>query len=167
MTSWTMFLIWMIEAAHRSQVYLTSTQIDNMKLNSLLLPNDNSFQANNGISVNMAEVTSIGKSDDASSDPFALGYWILKSFLYFHFISFWNFLYFNYSWSYLLNCLPLNLHFFFSSKKPSPDMDTKTFSARIIHASNYLEFLNRKIIEHIAWPHQKPTKANSYSSPQR
>ena len=38
------FLIWMIEAARRSNGYLTRKQIGNMKLNSLLLPNEDNFQ---------------------------------------------------------------------------------------------------------------------------
>ena len=44
-------------------------------------------------------------------------------------------------------------------------MDTKIFSARIIHAINYLEFLNRKIFEHnaLATPktNQKPRPNSS------
>ena len=38
------FLIWMIDAAHRSNGYLTRKQIGNMKMNSVLLPNEDSFQ---------------------------------------------------------------------------------------------------------------------------
>ena len=37
------------------------------------------------------------------------------------------------------------LYLFFSSKQPASDVHTKIFSAKIIHAINYLESLNRKI----------------------
>ena len=40
-------------------------------------------------------------------------------------------------------------------------MDIKILSARIIHAINYFEFLNRKIFDHNALPQQKLTKTNS------
>ena len=40
------------------------------------------FPRNNGMSFNMAEVTSISESDGESSDPFPLGYWNLQSPLY-------------------------------------------------------------------------------------
>ena len=40
------------------------------------------FPRSNGMSFNMAEVTSIGESDGESSDPLALGYWSLQSLFY-------------------------------------------------------------------------------------
>ena len=75
-----------------------------------LLPRDN------GMSFNMAEVTSIGESDGESSDSLPLGYWSLQSLFYFHFISFLNFLYSHYIWLHLLYCQRLILYLFFSSK---------------------------------------------------
>ena len=80
MTPRTIFLIWMIEAAHRSNSYLTRKQIRNMKMNSLLLPNEDSFRGT------MAwPSTSIGESDGESSDSLPLGYWSLQN-LFFIFI---------------------------------------------------------------------------------
>ena len=40
------------------------------------------FPRNNGMSFNMAEVTSIGESDGESSDPLPLGHWSLQSLFY-------------------------------------------------------------------------------------
>ena len=48
LTPWTIFLNWMIEAAHQSNGYLPRKQIGNMKMNSLLLPNEDSFQGTMG-----------------------------------------------------------------------------------------------------------------------
>ena len=45
-------------------------------------PEERFFPWNNGMSFNMAEVTSIGESDGESSDPLPLGYWSLQCLFY-------------------------------------------------------------------------------------